>query len=218
MARYSKALTPAAEAAFLEALRGGALVGAAAALAGVAVSSLYCRRRRDSRFDSAWAQAAEAGLWAGEGPRRVRTGRRLRFSGARRGAFLDSLERSCDTKDSARRAGVWASTVYRNLKRDPRFARANSKALERGYRRLAGEAALERARSAARLRRALELGPPPTGRPPADFERMIRLLDQWWRPVPPPGAAPRRRVLSFDESLESLETRLSRLDLGPGFG
>src|SRR5688572_5035945 len=101
MAHFSKTLTPAAQAAFVEALRGGALVQAAAAAVGVAVSTLYCRRRRDVAFDAEWRAAAEASSgWvferrAGAKARVVRRKRRLRFEGARRAAFLEALASCC---------------------------------------------------------------------------------------------------------------------------
>lgn len=218
MARYSRTLTPAAQAAFLAALRGGALVGAAAAEAGVAVSTLYCRRKRDAGFDSAWTAAAEASFgfaWRTQGKRRGRrlrvpTKRRVRFGATRRGLYLASLGRSCDTRASARWAGVWPSTVYRNLKRDPAFALDNRAALERGYVRLEREAALQRERRAERLRRLAERGFEPTGEPTRDFEAQMRLLDRYRRPERPGG----RPALSRAESVAALERKLRHLDLG----
>lgn len=219
MARYSKTLTPAAQAAFLAELRGGAMVAAAAASVGVGVSGLSCRRRLDPEFDREWRAAAEASYWSGTGRRRVRTGRRLRFAQRHRRAFLAALGRSCDTRDSARRAGMSHSTVYRHLAREPDFAAANAAALRLGYRRLARLAEAERARSARRLRAAVERMPPGRARPPADFERQMRLLDRWWRPRRAQGSGrPGRPAASFAESLADLETKLARMDLGPGFG
>ena len=218
MARYSKTLTPAALAGFLAALRRGVLVEAAAAQVGVAVSTLYCRRRRDPGFDSAWTAAAEASsgwAWQGRGRkrRRVRTKRRLRFGGARREAFLGRLELSCDTKNSARRGGVHPATIYRHIARDPGFERANKAALERGYQRLERESERDRARRARRIRRALDRGPSPEARPPGDLDRLIRLLDRWRRPERPrrPGA---REALSVEDGLAELERKLRNLDVG----
>src|SRR5687767_13355180 len=94
-------LTPEVEAAFLEALRGGALVEAAAAQVGVAVGTLYRRRKRDTVFDAAWSSAAEVSAswaWDESAGRKVRPAgvkRRLRFAARRRRAFLKVLERDC---------------------------------------------------------------------------------------------------------------------------
>ncbi len=56
-------LIPAVQAALLAALRGEALVVAAAASVGVALQTLYRRRKRDPRFDSAWTEAEASVLW-----------------------------------------------------------------------------------------------------------------------------------------------------------
>ena len=173
MARYSKTLTPEAQAAFVARLRGGATVAAAARAVGVALSTLYWRRARDPDFADAWTIAVETG--ADPAPPGKR--RRNRFAGWRREAFLDQLERTCDTKNSAAAAGVHKATVHRHIARDPGFARANAATLERGYRRLESEA--EQEREAARLDyRELE----PAGPVPGDFDTQFRLLERWGRP------------------------------------
>ncbi|HLL30674.1 MAG TPA: hypothetical protein VK403_06740, partial [Allosphingosinicella sp.] len=186
MARYSKTLTPAAQAAFLAALRGGALVEAAAASVGVAISSLYCRRRRDPAFDLAWIAAAEASAgWEfraepGERGRLVRAKRRLRFAGRRREAYLAGLERTCNTTASAGDALVHPSTVRRHLRRHPAFAGDQEAALERGYENLEALAAEERA---AARRRGPIIAAEGT-RPPADFDEQIRILRLYRRRPP----------------------------------
>lgn len=214
MPRYSKTLTPAAQIAFLTALRRGVLVEAAAAEVGVAVSTLYCRRRRDSLFDAAWTAAAEASAgWAferrpGGGAGLVRTRRRLRFAGARREAFLDGLARTSNTRDSARDALVHPATVYRHIRRDPGFARANRAALARGYAFLEALAAEERAASAARWRGRVFV---PAGRPPAGFETQIRILARYRRRPPRRRGAWRdrqERVPGFEETVAALERKL----------
>lgn len=214
MARYSKSLTPAAQAVFLEALWGGAKLVEAAAAAGVAVSSLYCRRRWDPAFDSAWSEAA-AGSWheevrvpaGGGAPRLVRTARRRRFSAELKAEFLRLLETCCDTGFSAREAAVHRSTVYRYLKRDPEFASANEAALLRGYAHLVRLAVAERE---ARRERLARLEPPPGLRPTRDFDRLILLLDRYRRPERPRRGTPPRPVRSFEETLQSLDARLQR--------
>lgn len=213
MPRYSKTLTPAALAGFLAALRGGALVVAAAASAGVAVPTLYWRRRRDAAFDAAWRAAAEASAgWVlerrGGGPVRLaRSRRRLRFDGARRARFLGGLALSCHTREAAEDALVDRGTVYRHIRRDPGFARDNEAALERGFARLERLAAEERAAD-ARHWRTRPAVPPPGVRPPADFDEQMRLL-RYWRRRPP-----RRRATWRDrqDHAPSLEQSLARLE------
>ncbi|MGA9582404.1 MAG: hypothetical protein WBR13_10600 [Allosphingosinicella sp.] len=215
-------ITPAVQAAFLAELRGGALVVAAAASVGMTVSTLYNRRRRDPVFDAAWTAAAEASLcWRWDSERRCRVrapgcGRRLRFGAGPRAAFLASLERSCNSTDSALRAGFHPSTVVQALRRDPAFARDNKAALERGYARLERVAALERERAEARMKRFLDAGFETTGEPTRDPDRLLRLLDLY-RPPERPGrgrAGRPRPALSPSESVAALERKLAHLDLG----
>jgi hypothetical protein len=192
-------LTPEIQAAFLAELRRGTLVVAAAARVGMTVSTLYNRRRRDPAFDSAWTAAAEAGFgWRWDPERRCRVRapgcrRRLRFGAARQAAFLDWLECTCNSSDSAWRAGFHPSTIVQALRRDPELARANQAALERGCVRLEREVALERQRSVERLNDFLE------------SRRRGGGLGG--------GLAPAQ---SRFESIEALELRLSRTDPGGG--
>jgi len=206
MARYSKTLTPEAEAAFTAALGRGALVTAAAAEAGVALSSLYCRRRRDAEFAAAWAAAVAASdrrrYVPGQGDRPSRLGktRRTRLSQQRREAFLAELATSCHTGDAAEAAGVHRSTVYRRIARDPAFAAACADALQRGYVRLAALDKEERAAAAARLREPIVA----TGKPTQDFELAMRLLARWERPARPRRADRGRKRLSHWEAVAEL--------------
>ena len=221
MPRYSKALTPAAQAAFLAALEGGALVGAAARAVGVAVSSLYCRRGRDPAFAAAWeaavAKSTRPVLLPPRRGRLLRFGktRRTRFCARRRAAFLAALEKSCNTTDSAEAAGVHVSTVHRRVARDPAFAAACAAALARGYMWLEGELARQRAAAAARPHR-LE----PTGAPPADFDLAMKLLARWTRPD---GSIGRRHVRQgrmrrwpFEQAMAALDKRLRWLGVRRG--
>jgi len=160
-------LTPEVRADFLAALRGGALVVAAAARVGVAVQTLYRLRKRDRRFAAEGAVAAEASFgWAwrkrpgrrggGGRWRRVATARRLRFSGRRRSDYLEALEREGDPGAAARAVKVDPRTVRRALLGDPGFARAHEAALERGMAWRARREAEARARAARRLIRVVE--------------------------------------------------------------
>ena len=214
MPRRTVIPVPEAKLAFLAGLRRGALVVEAARETGVALWTFYRWRRSDAEFDSAWTAAAEGSLgWTferrpGKPARVVRTGRRVRFGGARREAFLAALATSCHTGDSAREAGVNVATIYRHLRRDPGFALDNEAAMEAGYRHCLVR--LEEEQEEARRR-------PPvihtTGRPTADFDEGMRILARWTRPLRPRGRrgeAPRRRPPSFDEQVEILERRLRR--------
>ncbi len=129
--------------------------------------------------------------------------RRLRFGALRRAAFLAWLKRDCNSTASARATGFHPSTVVQALRRDPKFARDNEAALERGYARLA--------RPAARMKRFLDRGFAPTGAPARDFEAQLRLLARYRRPERAPGS---RRALSFEESLAALKRQLRHLDVG----
>jgi hypothetical protein len=211
MPRYSKTLTPAAQAAFLAALAGGALVVAAARQAGVAISSLYCRRRRDEDFADAWEMAVDASRGA--------PGRRAPFDAARREDFLSRLGRGCTAAEAAAAAGADPSAVSRRIRRDPDFARAHTAALRRRFERIAIAAGRERAQAAARARtRAWDIAP--TGEPTADFDEAIKLLARWDRRD---GSLGRRfvrfgrmkRTWSFDDAIKPLARRLRASGHGP---
>jgi hypothetical protein len=219
VARYSKTLTPQAQAAFVAALRGGALVVAAAAQAGVALSSLYCRRARDPAFAAAWAAAVEAStpLWRGRAPSAgTNPARRARLAGWRRDAFLAGLADTCHIADSAAAAGIDKATVYRLIRRDPGFARDCAAAVARGTPLLFERQAREREAAAARARAG---GLVPTGRPTADFDEAMKLMARWERRD---GSLGRRFVrhgrmkrLPFDEAIKLLARRLRGLGFGP---
>ena len=202
MARCSRTLTPAAQAAFLAALRGGALVEAAAAGLGLPLSTLYWRRKRDPVFDLAWSAAARLSRDSG-------TGRRLRFAAEDKSRFLATLPSDCDTGAAARRIRFHPCTIYRHLGRDPAFARGKELALWRGYDRLGREAEEEAAARAGRLRDRLE--PPPEADVRGDdFDSLLTRLDRYTRPdgsigprvVRWPAA---RNVWSFERAIVALE-------------
>jgi len=209
MPRHSKTLTPAAMAGFLAALRGGALVVAAARAAGVAVSTLYWWRKRDAVFASAWACAVALSAGA--------PGRRLPFDGRRRRRFLVRFERSCNARSSCAEAGVHPATLYRHIGRDPGFERDCRTALGRGGARLVRELAAERA---ARARRWARHRIVPRGEVTRDFDEAMKLLARWERPdgsIGPRRVRPgRMRRWSFDEAIALLAKRLRAME--PGWG
>ena len=205
MARTSKTLTPASQAAFLSALREGALVAAAARGVGVAVSTLYWRRKRDPLFASAWDMAARLSAGA--------PGRRLRFGAGRRRRFLAAFEGSCNMLWACEEAGVHPATVYRHIGRDGGFERDCRRALARGYHYLEGELAAERA---ARARRWARYDIVPTGEVTQDFDEGMKLLARWERPD---GSIGPRRVgygrmksWSFEEAIALLAKRLRAME------
>ena len=205
MARWSKTLTPAAMAAFVAALRRGALVEAAAREVGVAISTLYWRRKTDPVFAFAWEAAASL---SAEAP-----GRRLRFAGRRRELFLAAFEASCNTSMSSRATGVAACTVYRHIGRDADFRGDCRTAYRRGTTGLERRAAAERA--AARERWAsYEIVP--VGRPSGDFESIMKRLARWERPDGTIGPRQvrhgRMRRMSFEEAIVLLAKRLRSLE------
>jgi len=223
MARTSKTLTPAAMAAFLAALEGGALVEAAAAAAGVAVSSLYWRRERDPAFAAAWdaAVAASAGpvlVWNQAGRRwQKQRSRRVRFTRERKQAFLDHFAGSCNLAAAAEAAGVSAATVYEHLRRDPAFAEAFQEALALGYTLIEAEAAGQMRAAQEKYR----IHPDPDAAAMAmSFDQCLKLLRQWKRRD---GTLSARQVSrghlkrwSFDDAIRALDKKLRALGLRHG--
>jgi hypothetical protein len=192
----------AATAAFLDGVRRGAALKAAAKAAGFSLSAFYHRRGRDPGFAADWDEAARAAA-----ARFGKARRRPRFSARGRAAFLGRLAPCCDTTAAAAAAGVHKSAVYRRIARDPGFARANEAALHRGYERLEAEVRAERERSAARWRGHVVV---PAGRPTQDFDEQIRLLDRYRRPPPPRRGRWLRPARSFEELVRELEVKLER--------
>lgn len=218
MARYSKTLTPAAQAGFLAALEGGVLIVAAARSAGVAVSSLYCRRHRDAAFAEAWEEAV---AWSSTHawrplpgrPGRLVKRRRTRFVGWRREVFLAQLALTCDLTWAAETAGVDRSAAYRALARDPGFARAAVAAMGRGFARLERLAVREREAEAARLRAEIE----PVGELVFDFDKALRLMRRWERPDGSIGPRfvrhGRQKGCTFGDAMAMLDRRLRGLGI-----
>jgi hypothetical protein len=127
--------------------------------------------------------------------------------------FLGLLEKSCNTRASAREAAVHRSTVYRHLKRDPEFASANAAALKRGYAALERESAEAWAAMQARIASgALKYEIVPRGRITSDFDEQMRLLARYERTDGTIG--PRRvrhghmRSMSFENAIVLLDRKL----------
>ena len=196
-------------AAFVAALRGGALVEAAAREAGVAISTLYWRRKRDPLFAAAWDSAVALSAGA--------PGRRLRFGAGRRRRFLASFERSCNLAWACEETEVDPGTVYRHVGRDPGFERGCRAALARGVAQLERELAAERA---ARARRWASHEIVPIGRPTADFDEAMKLLARWDRPDGSIGPRfvrhGRQKRWSFEDAIALLAKRLRAME--PGWG
>jgi len=207
MPRKSR-LTAEARVAFLAALRGGALVEAAAAGLGLPLSTLYWRRRRDPVFDLVWAAAARLS-------RGSATGRRLRFAAEDKSRFLETVPADCSIKEAARRIRFHPCTIYRHLGRDPAFARDKESALWRGYDQLVREAEEAQAARIERLRERLE--PPPDADVRGDdFDSLMRRLDRYDRPDGSIGPRAVRRpaarnVWSFERAIIELDRRLRNL-------
>jgi hypothetical protein len=217
-------VTNAVQAVFLTALRDGATVVEAAAAAGVGLGTLYRVRRRDPLFDSAWSFAAElSSPWAwdqaaGRMARAAGSRRRLRFGERRSSAFLDALERCCNTQTAAGAAGVNRSTVLRRIHRDPDFARIHGETLRRGIDALLRESEAARARTMERIRSGEFLARlEPKGEITRDSDRQMLLLARYGRPDGTIG--PRRvrhgrmRSMPFDEAIRLLDRKLRWLGL-----
>jgi hypothetical protein len=216
-------LTPEILAAFLAALRGGTLVVAAAARVGVAVQTLYRRRKRDARFDREWTAAAEASFswsWERLGGGRWRrqwdgapTPRRLRFTGARRAAYLAALGRKGDRNRAARWARVDPRTVRSAARSNPDFARADEAALALGRARRARSAAQARARAAERMMAVVGRVAAAMADPRSGQERYSCRLRRRWRPERPGGWRGAGLVRAPAEAIPELKRKISRIEL-----
>lgn len=203
-------LTPEVQAAFLAEVRSGTLVVKAAAKVGVAISTLYWRRRRDPLFDFAWSAAARLSRDSG-------TGRRVRFGAEDKSRFLQTLPADCHSAAAARRVRFHCSTVYRHLRRDPAFAGGRDSALASGYERLGRAADSAAEARAGRLRAGLETASPPDIRG-EDCDSLARRLDRYTRPdgsigdrkVRRPAA---RHVWTFEEAIVALDRALDATGL-----
>ena len=220
MARYSKALTPLAMGRFVEALEAGALVEAAAAAAGVAVSTLYFRRERDAAFAEAW----DAAVARSSGPVLVfcrskrryqkQRARRVRFDDKRKQVFLDRFAGSCNLAAAAEEAGVSSDTVHKHLRADASFAAAFDEALRLGYTLLEAETLGQHRADLEKFR----VAPAPDALKDQSFERSMKLLAYYRRRDGGIGPRPvenRWRKWTFDEAIVLLEKRLEKFGALP---
>jgi hypothetical protein len=186
---------------FVLALRDGATVEAAAVAAGVAVATLYYRRRIDPDFAALWsdavagasgavaaaradgraAQDAAQGVTIREHADRylVRKRRRaVEFTRRRKQIVLDHFAGSCNMAAAAAAGGVTERTVRKALAEDPAFAEGFDAALMVGYKAMEAEALcqVQEAQAAYRLS--------PTDDPDAaarTWDRTIQLLREYRR-------------------------------------
>lgn len=217
---------------FVLALRDGATVAGAAEAAGVAVATLYYRRRIDADFAACWtdavagasaavaaarAQACGAldnaqGTAVREHARRwlVRKRRRaVEFTRARRQAFLDHFAGSCNMAAAAAAAGVTVWTVRRALAQDPAFAAGLDDALAIGY----PQAEEEALREAMAAQAAYHIAPSPEASA-LGFDRALAVLREYKRGFGKIGRRPyyrRPRLASFEEGFAALERELDAL-------
>ncbi len=204
---------------FIQALRRGESVEAAARAAGFGVSSFYRKRRADAEFAAAWAEAMEASdaprlIKPGNGRRlQLRKTRKLRFTQAKKDIFLAHFAGTCDLAAAAEAAGVSVDTVRNHRRKDPEFNADCEAALEQGYRHLEEEAVRERLAAQERLKAGIV----PAGEAAAEFDRQMKLLSQWRRRDGRLGPMARSRevlkIWSFDDAMALLEKRLRGLKI-----
>lgn len=233
-----RAISPVQAARFVLGMRNGETVAGAAAGAGVAVQTLYYRRRIDAEFAGLWADAkagasedvaaaraaerAARSALLGTAPRRheerklVRKHRRaVEFDRERKQRFLDHFAATCNLEASAATAGVSVSSVYRALRSDAAFTEGFEEALQFGYRCLEAEALREQREA----QRAYVLNPGDTAGKAQSFERTMQLLKEYKRAAGPSsslrtgGTIGRRSYRSrarwtFDETIDAIEQKL----------
>jgi hypothetical protein len=204
---------------FVQAVRRGASVEAAAEAAGFALSTFYRRRRKDPEFAAIWAEAMEAS----DAPRLIRPGngrrlqlrktRKLRFTAAKKDVFLAHFAGTCDLAAAAEAAGVSVDTVRNHRRKDPEFNADCDCALEQGYKHLEEEAVRERLAA----QEGLKAGIAPAGEAATEFDRQMKLLSQWRRRNGRLGPMARSRevlkIWSFDEAMTLLQKRLKALKI-----
>jgi hypothetical protein len=202
---------------FIQALRRGATVEAAARKAGFSLRSFYRKRKAEEGFDLAWSEALEASdapklIMPGNGRRmQLRHTRRLKFTDDKKEVYLSHFAGTCDMASAAEAAGVCTDTVRNHRMKDPEFAARCQAALEQGYVRLEEEAVRARIAAAEKLK----AGVLPAGEAAVEFERQLKLLAQWRRRDGSLGPrAHARETLkrwTFEEAIEALEKRLRAL-------
>jgi len=217
-------------AAFLFGLARGETVVAAAKAAGLVVTTLYGRRKRDPLLAACWREAAALAREADLAARRAahaeaeedlgtvvrrHAGRRLvrkrkrpvEFDRDRKQVFLDHVAASCDLEEAALAAGISMSAFYRALKADPAFRTGFEEALQLGYLCLEAEA-LRQQREAQREYR---LNPGDAEAKAKSFERTMHLLREYKRAAGGTVSmrADRSRARwTFEASIEAIEKGL----------
>ncbi len=156
---------PAWVARFLDALRAGCGVRAAARAAGVTSSTPYHRRGKDEAFRKAWDACQPV-----DGRRRRRTGPPAPRDAAKIERFLDELAETSNVAAAAAVADLPVSRIYRLRRSDADFARRWYAALAEGYDNLEMELL-------AHLRSGSEGGAPsPSGKGKFDTAAALRCL------------------------------------------
>jgi hypothetical protein len=185
---------------------------------GIALATLYARRKRDALFDLAWSAAAELSsgwAWdvaAGRSVRLPGAKRRTRFGARRREAFLRVLER--DATPTARRSRP-GSTARRCAGTSPatRASRSAGAALGRGFEALDRLETAAREEVQERLRRGeLQSRIEPKRGMTRDFDHQIRLLRRYERPDGTIGSRRvrhgRMRSMPFEDAIALLDRTL----------
>jgi hypothetical protein len=204
---------------FIQALRRGATVEAAAKAAGFHVRSFYRKRDADPDFAAAWQEALELS----DAPKLVKPGnnrrlqmrrtRRLRFTEAKKETFLAHFAGTADLAASAEAAGVCVDTVRNHRNKDCEFDARCAMALEQSYRTLEEEAVRERLAAQQKLKEGIL----PAGQAAEEFERQMKLLAQWRRrdgTLGPRGRAKAsQQSWNFDDAIAALEKRLAALKI-----
>jgi hypothetical protein len=199
----------------VQALRGGATFAEAAAKAGVTAKTVHHWRRKSPAF----AEACAAAVTESDSPMLVvprggvaryqlqRSGRRHRFTAARKAAFLEHFAATCDGQASAAAAGVCVSTVHYHRRTDPDFAAEWRATKAQSYEHL--DAELVRLRLAA-LERMQARGDALPEVAEAEFDRALQLLREHRKTQAggPRGEGVARATWQFDKALDALEKKL----------
>ena len=231
-----------AKAGFVADLRAGVSRDEAARRAGFSAEAFYGARKRDALFRSAWiwalelsavdereAQRAAALAAAARGdpiaannlrPLQRRRMRGIKFTGARKRAFLDHYAGTADAFASADAAGIHYSTFHKHYRSDPDFAAACGEALAVAYAQLEAEAVRQRLEAQRDMREGIS----PKGEMPREFDRVMRLLARYDRKDGSIGlrrvSRGRERRWTFDEAIALLDKKLralgARHDVAPG--
>lgn len=225
-----RAISPTQAARFVLAVRNGETVSVASAEAGVAVQTLYYRRRIDAGFAALWAEAkagasedvaaaraaerAEKDAASGmavrrheERPLMKKRKTAVEFDRARKQRFLDHFAATCNLDAAVAAAGISESAFYRALQSDPAFAESFDEALKIGYRCMEAEALREQREA----QEAYRLNPNDAAGKALSFERTLQLLREYKRAAG--GTVGKRGYHSrarwtFEATIEEIEKKL----------